>query len=280
MQYDFQTLTAVAVAILSLVIWVLVPATIATQKGRNWKIWAGISIVAPVFCIVAATQNDQNEKIWLSLSAFLPLLSLLILAKIGHADSTESELKSTNASSAQKSRRKARVTTPPTPQTSSRHDAIGDGILHPHVAEVTRNKSSNTDVKRILEMQTWPEILEATSMHFVDIIEKNGHHEDFERDACRGMVSKGSPFSKWFGAAYEDQTGEKYSEEESITFDDLLGFASSQDDEFIFNFLMNYLSAMRRDGSKLPGIKKIARNDWKRLVEESLNQTIGALNNL
>jgi hypothetical protein len=135
----------------------------------------------------------------------------------------------------------------------------------------------NADVTRILQNETWADILEATCIHFNELIEKLGHHEDYERDACRELVSEDSPFSRWFGAAYKDQTGETYSKEDGITFDDLRGFAFSQSDEFIFNFLMNYLSAMRRDGFELPGISKAEPEKRKPMVEASFVQTINAL---
>ena len=137
--------------------------------------------------------------------------------------------------------------------------------------------SYKEDIERILEHKTWTEILEETCLYFNGVIERSGHHEDYERDACREMVGEGSPFAKWLKEAYEYQTGEDYSEEAELSFDDLRGFAYSQSDEFIFNFLLNYLSAMRRDGSELPGLSEAAATDWKPLLEASFAETIDAL---
>lgn len=277
MQQVFQSYSTVVIAVLSLVMWIAIPTLIAVQKGRDWKMWTALSFVLPVTFIILAAQNKPNDKLWLSLSAFTPLFSLLVLIALPQKKPAGGDQSRENTPKGQKPHNRMKSTEIRYVETPTMDAPIVEKNHHPTAAKGKGTMPSNSDVTRILQSETWAETLEATCLHFNELIEKHGHHEDYERDACSELVSEDSPFSKWFGAAYEDQTGEAYSEEEGITFDDLRGFAFSQDDEFIFNFLMNYLSAMRRDGSKLPGISKTESKNWKPMIEASLIQTIKAL---
>jgi hypothetical protein len=239
--------------------------------------WATFSVILPVACIFAATQNEASEKLWLSLAAFMPLLSLLILSTLPQKNPDGTNHINENRSSERKLEKKESLTRSVDLETSDMDASVAEKDHLTTKSKGTEAMPSHSEAARILQNESWAEILDAICLHFNELIENHGHHEDYERDACREMVGTGSPFSKWFKAAYEDQTGEKYSKGEEITFDDLRGFAFSQNDEFIFNFLMNYLSAMRRDGSKLPGISKTESKKWKPMVEASLTQTINAL---